>query len=164
MAESKQSPRYTIDASSLIQGWRVNYSPDVFPGVWEKLEGLVEQEMLVASEEVLVELARKEDGLYKWAKRQNGMFRPHTAAIQNAVKDILRQHRQLLHMRKNRSGADPFVIAVGLVEGRAVVTQEGRSGNPSEKPHIPDVCDANRVRWLPLLDLLREQGYTFRSL
>ncbi len=153
--------RYTIDSSSLIQGWRVLYPPDVFPPVWEKLEQLVSDDVLVASEEVLIELERKEDGLHTWAKRLGKMFVPHDADVQKAVRDVLKNHRFLLNTRKNRSGADPFVIAVGLTRKCDVVTQEGRSENPTKRPHIPDVCHAYGLRYLSLLDLLREQGFIF---
>jgi hypothetical protein len=155
------SARYTIDSSSLINGWVNSYPRDVFPGVWEKLEELIEAGVLIASEEVIQELKRKDDDLYKWAKGQVKMHKPSDIAVQKEVLKILKSHRLLVDTKKNRSGADPFVIATGITDGCSVVTQEQRSENPAKKPHIPDVCDVYNVKCLSLLDLLREQGWVF---
>ena len=66
-------------------------------------------------------------------------------------------HSRLIDTRRNRSGSDPFVIAVAQVHGLAVVSYEQRSG-AVRRPHIPDVCDALNIRTLGLVDLFREQG------
>jgi hypothetical protein len=55
------------------------------------------------------------------------------------VIEILRDHKKLVDTRKNRSGADPFVIALAKVEGCNVITGE-KPTNRLERPHIPDVC------------------------
>ena len=154
--------RYSIDTSALIDGWTGYYPPDVFPGMWEKLEELADQGILIASEEVLHELERKEDELHKWAKQRPHMFVPFDEPVQKAVREILCTHRNLLKQGKTRSGADPFVIAVARTRQCTVVTGERPSGNPQNKPHIPDVCRAYSIRYLSLLDLLREQGWVFR--
>ncbi len=163
MRSGPDGKRYSIDSSALIDGWARIYPPDVFPGVWEKLGFLADSEVLIASEEVLIELKLKEDNLHKWAQEQTKMFVPHDAEVQNAVRVILNDHGRLLNLRKNRSGADPFVIAVAMKSKCAVVTQEKRSPNPKETPHIPDVCDAHRIRCISLIELLREQGFTFQG-
>ena len=78
-------------------------------------------------------------------------------AIQVAVAAILANHQRLVDTRKNRSQADPFVIALAQLHGFAVVTGERPTGRP-DRPHIPDVCTALNIRCISLLELFREQG------
>jgi len=88
------------------------------------------------------------------------MFVPIDERQQEQVAAILASHERLVDTRKNRSGADPFVIALAALEGCAVVTGEGPTGKP-EKPNISDVCDTLGVRCINLLTLFREQGWRF---
>jgi hypothetical protein len=153
--------KYSVDTSALLDGWRRYYPPDVFPPVWEKIDELIEGEILVASEEVILELKRKDDDVYGWAKERSGMFVPSADKdIQIAVSRILADHKKLIDERKNRSGADPWVIAVAQVRECAVLTGEKPTGNP-KRPNIPDVCSALGIRWINMLQLFREQHWVF---
>lgn len=152
--------KYSLDTSAILDGWRKYYPPDVFPLVWTKLDDLINQRLLIATEEVLVELEKKDDQVYKWAKEREHMFYPINDEIQLVVTEILRDHRKLIDERKNRSGADPFVIALAKIENCAVITGE-RPSNSLNRPHIPDVCIALGIRWLNMLQLFREQQWIF---
>ena len=151
---------YSIDTSALIEGYIRDFPPDVFPPVWKKLDELIDDGFLRATEEVLYELEKKDDKVYEWACHHGHMFVPIDGRIQEAVKFILRDYTRLIDTRKNRSGADPFVIALALVEGLSVVTAENLSGS-LERPKIPDVCRALSIRCLNMLELFREQGWRF---
>ena len=59
-----------------------------------------------------------------------------------------------------RSGADPFIIALAMVNNGTVVTEENATGNMT-KPHIPDVCGDLGVTCLNLMEYIEEQGWTF---
>lgn len=148
---------YSIDTSAVLDGWVRSYPPDVFASVWAGLKRLGNNGTLVASEEVIEELKKKEDGAWKWAKAE---LTVHTIddEIQRVVADILRDHRRLVDERRNRSKGDPFVIALAKMKGFAVVTGEKPSGN-LEKPRIPDVCGALNIKCISLLELFREQGW-----
>ncbi len=151
---------YSIDTSAIIEGWTRDFPPDVFPYVWAKIEWLIDNGVLLASEEVLVELERKHDKVHEWACKRKHMFVSTDEKIQEVVKDVLRDHRKLVDTRTNRSGADPFVIALALVENLSVVTSEKLSNSPV-RPRIPDVCEALGIRWLNMVELFREQGWQF---
>jgi hypothetical protein len=153
--------KYSIDTSAILDGWVRYYPPDVFPHVWEKLDRMIGRGELVATEVVLAELEKKHDEVYKWARERKDMFVAIDLRIQAAVKKILRRHKKLIDERKAGPGADPFVIALAQVEGYAVVTGEKPSGSPEKRPRIPDVCKALGIRYLNMLELFREQGWTF---
>lgn len=152
--------RYSIDASALIGGWVRSYPLDVFPQVWSRMEGLVDSGDLRATELVLHELRKKEDELLEWTESQEGLYVPVDESIQLVVSSILNDHRELFGWAKNRSGADPFVIALARVNGCTVVSDEKRQST-GKQPHIPDVCDSLDVPHLSLLELFREEGWRF---
>jgi hypothetical protein len=127
--------------------------------VWTGIEELIEKGEIRATEEVFIELERRDDEIFGWAKsRKESLFVPIDDRIQERVATILGQHERLV--RHNRSGADPFVIGLAMVEGCTVVTGERLSGS-LEKPRIPDVCGALEVPCLDLLGLFRQQNWRF---
>lgn len=153
--------RYSIDTSSLIEGFRNLYPYEVFPTLWnDYLPSLVESGDLRATDEVRIELGRRDDELLQWvAEYADDFFVEIDEDIQHEVTAILADHRELVHVGRGRSGADPFVIALAKIHGATVITEEG-SGSPT-KPRIPDVCGALGVRCMKLIQMIQEQSWTF---
>ena len=116
----------------------------------------------LAGERRLVFFAeKKDDDVYKWAyEHRELLFLPLYEEIQLALKGIMSKYPRIISARKNRSGADPWVIALAQVENRDVVTNEGESNN-LDKPHIPDVCRELDIRCITMHQLIREQGWRF---
>jgi len=121
---------------------------------------MIANQTLRATEEVLIDLSRKNDEVYEWARKRRDMFVPLYEDIQLAVKEIMKQFPRLIDSRRNRSGADPWVIALAQVEKLIVITSE-RYANNLEKPRIPDVCDAIKIRCINMHELIKEQGWHF---
>ena len=153
--------KYSIDTSAILDGWNRYYPPDVVPGLWENIEEMIRDGSLIASEEVLRELSKKDDGAYAWAKSQNGLFVPTDVEVQLEARTILKTHQRLIDTRRNRSGADPFVIAVAKVHGCRLITGEKPNNHP-QRPHIPDVCNDVGITWMDVLEFCREQHWSFR--
>jgi hypothetical protein len=143
-----------------MDGWIRYYSKDVFPRVWQRIDELIDGKMLIGSREVLLELQRKEDELTAWARDREDMFIPIDTEIQVALQEILRRFPRLVDTRRDRSGADPWVIALAKSHNCSVVTGEKPSGT-QEKPNIPDVCEALEIPCLNLLQMFREQKWAF---
>jgi hypothetical protein len=150
---------YCFDTSVLIECWSRSYPPDVFPGLWVKLDELITQQRVLCPDEVRVELARQEDELSKWIGARPHMFVPLDEAIQRATSEVLARHPLLMKATKNRNGADPFVIATARVKSLTVVTEE--KGGTTTKPKIPSVCQALGVPCVNVLSFLRDQGWSF---
>lgn len=83
-----------------------------------------------------------------------------TEDVQLAVIEVLAQHPRLIGVGNQRSGADPFVIALAKARDGTVVTEETESRNLN-KPKIPDACDALGVRRTNLVGFIQEQGWVF---
>ncbi len=151
---------YCVDTSALLDGWSRWYPPEIFPSLWQKLAGLIAAGQLVAPEDVLLELKKKEDDLTKWAKKQRGLFQPLDLPTQEALRDVMAAFERLVNTQKDRSTADPLVIALAKARDLVVVTGEKASGNPN-RPKIPDVCDHFHIRCINLTALIRENRWTF---
>lgn len=160
MAEN--GPHYSIDTSALIHGWRRAYPPDIFPQVWDRLDGLIENRVIVASIEVYQDLQKKDDELAAWcAERKDTFVVEIDEAIQTHVAEIMANYPRLVDTRKGLSTADPFVLALAKCHNPActVVTQE-IGGSPA-KPKLYSVCHDEGIRSINLLELIQEQGWVF---
>lgn len=152
---------YSVDTSALMDGWVRYYPKDVFPRIWDAIDELIDQEILIASSEVLRELEKQEDDLTAWALDRKHMFVPIDDDIQVAVTEILRDFPRLVDTRRDRSSGDPWVIALARVRNCSVLTGE-RSTTQLDKPNIPDVCVALGIRYVNMLQLFRDKGWVFR--
>lgn len=151
---------YSVDASALIHGWRRAYPPDVFPTVWERLDELSDSGRLLIIDEVYLELSKKDDELHDWCKaRQDAIVYEIDDGVQEKVGEIMAKYPKLVDTAKGKSGADPFVIALAMVDNpyKTVVTQE--SGGGARKPQIPYVCVEEDVPCISLLELIRKERW-----
>lgn len=158
---------YIIDTSSLIELNKHN-PMDVYPGVWQKMEGLVNSERLFAPKEVFDEINRFDDTLAEWSKKHSEMIKEPTTEQIEIVKEILKKYPSLIKKGK-RYAADPWVIALAiemirdpqktLVKiKRIVVTEEKIRG---DKIKIPYVCKEYTVETIDILDMFRMEGWKF---
>jgi Domain of unknown function (DUF4411) len=150
---------YSIDSSSLINAWWNNYRPKNFSVLWDRLTELAEGGRLKSSIEVLNELEKKEDELFKWCKeRKDALFVPIDEACQNEMVRIMATYPRLVDAAKGRSGADPFVIALATsVNPTMTVVTEEKPG----KVKIPDVCAAETIKCIRLADLIGMEDWRF---
>ena len=148
---------YSIDSSGVLDLFRY-YPPDVFPSIWTQLENACRGGLILAIDEVYKELEKKDDDAFQWMKSHHAMIVDLDTAIQKHVATVLTAHPRLVDTRKNRSQGDPFVIALALARGCAVLTGERATGNIA-KPNIPDVCAALGVTCMPMLSMFRNEGW-----
>lgn len=152
--------KYSIDTSALIEGWYRRFPPDIVPGFWDNLDELIQSGNLKATEEVLVELEKKHDVIHNWVKERENLFILIDEEIQFVVREILSNHKTLIDSRRNRSSADPFVIALAKINSSIVITEELPTQSDN-RPHIPDVCDALNIEYINLIDLSRIENWKF---
>ncbi len=155
-----QKPIYCIDTNFIIQGRKYRFPPEQFPGLWANIEALIAGRRMYASSEVRTELDVVEDELKRWATSQSGLFVPLDQAQTNEVTRIQTDFENLVDYRANKSGADPFVIALAKVHGYTIVTQERMSG-PGERPRIPNVCQHYDIPYVDIIGLMKLEGWRF---
>src|SRR5215813_991004 len=113
---------YCVDTSAWMDGWVRHYPPDVFPTLWTKLEEVIAAGTIVSSEEVYIELAKRADELHGWIMGRKEMLVPLSTEIQQRANDLLTEYPRLVDTLRNRSIADPFVIATAIELDAIVVT------------------------------------------
>lgn len=146
---------YCVDTSSLIAAWQERYPIENFPNFWGRIDGLVQEQRLISPVEVFLETKKRSDELHAWLKaRKAKVFLELDDAVQTEAANVLARFPRLVGERKLNTSADPFVIALAVVRGVPVVTEEKRTGN-DRKPHIPDVCAALGVECKTLLEMIR---------
>jgi hypothetical protein len=153
-------PIYSCDSSAFLDGWVRHYPPDTFPVVWEQMSRLIGDGQLLFVDEVARELKRKDDGAYQWVADRDNSIVAIDGLIQDAVTEILRDHQRLLDTRRNKSGADPFVIALARVRACSVLTGEQSTGS-LERPKIPDVCSVLTIPCVSLVQMFRDERLVF---
>lgn len=151
---------YCVDTSAWLDGWSRDYPPDVFPSLWDKLAECVASGVLRCSEEVYVELEKKDDGLHGWLKLRKEVLVSINEDVQRIALELLKAHPRLVDTHRNRSQADPFVIATAEHLKAVVVTGEKPRGK-LDIPKIPDVCEARNIRCITFLEMLRELEWKF---
>jgi hypothetical protein len=154
--------QYCIDTSALLHGWRRDYPPDVFASVWRNLEKLASDGVLIAPEEVLLELERGGDEVYSWARAQSSMFIQPDADVQAQVEMIVNRYRSFLPDESNDGiWADPYVIGLAAVKRAIVVTGEKLVGVNARIPKIPNICVDLGIPYVDLLGVIRTFGWKF---
>jgi len=149
---------YSLDTSGFLDAWIRHYPIDVFPTIWGRFDDAIKSGQLLASEEVLRELERKDDDAYSWMKSHPEMIVPFDQQIEAEVIRLMTRFPRLVDTKKGRSGGDPFVIAVAIIGGHTVITGEHATGKP-DVPRIPDVCKELGVPCIRMLDFFREQRW-----
>ncbi len=151
---------FCLDTSAWLDGWVRDYPNEVFPSLWTKLAECVAEGRVRCSEEVYIELAKKDDGIHRWLKQHKQAIVPIDEEIQRIVVELLVQHPRLVDTHRQRSQADPFVIATAESLGAVVVTGEKARGK-LDIPKIPDVCGERKINCISFLQMLRELGWKF---
>jgi hypothetical protein len=149
---------YCIDTSALIAAWQERYPLENFPRFWERFDGLIAEERLVAPVEVLRETAKRSDELHAWLKERGQMFWELEEPIQIEAAQVLARYPRLVGERKLRTSADPFVIALARVDGLQIVTDEKPTGT-LRRPNIPDVCIDLGMTTMDVLQLIKTEKW-----
>ena len=160
--------KYVIDASSLIDLNKFN-PLDIYHKPWEKIEQLIENNLLFSPIEVFKELVKKDDLLAEWVKKHKKMFKPITKRQTEIVSEILKTYPSIINVKKENA-ADPWVIAlaVELTEPKKqttlitvkwlVITEEQKRG---VRVKIPLICENYKIECLKIFDMFRRKGWKF---
>jgi hypothetical protein len=160
-----QSKKYCLDANVLIQAWQKYYSPKICPDYWDVLSGLGVQGRIFLPQEVFEEITGTDDDLANWLKGSGIPEYKTDGRVTECLKAIYANnpaHKKLVDNTKQRSLADPWVIAHALKEDATLVTKEEIiTANNTTKIKIPNVCDNMGVRCINDFQLVEELNIQF---
>jgi len=154
---------FCFDTNAFIQPWHNRYPIDLFPDFWNDIDQMGKRGDIIASEEVLRELQRIDDALHDWMKERPHLFHPTDEQIQRAVRAIFEvaEFQRLIDTKKNRSMAEPFVIALAQIRKATVVTEE-QFDRKRKHVRIPDVCESLGVPCIKVVEFMRRTDMTFK--
>ena len=124
---STSSKKYCLDTNVLIQAWQKYYSPKFCPDYWSVLNDLGTDGIIFLPQMVFEEITRTDDELATWLKRSDIPEYKIDEHVTECLKKIYANnpvHKNLVDNTKQRSLADPWVIAHALKEGAILVTKE----------------------------------------
>lgn len=157
--------KYCLDANVLIQAWQKYYNPDFCPDYWKLLNELGLKDIIFIPEMVYNEIVRTEDDLSKWLKESKIPIKRIDETVANNLKYIYNSnpsHKFLVDNTRNRSLADPWIIAHAITENAIVVTKEDKiTVMNSKKIKIPNVCENMGINWINDFDLVKELNIQF---
>ena len=148
-------PQYVLDTNVFI-GMQRNSPCDIpiFQPLWDKIDTMILDGIVVSSEEVFDELMRGDDTLVNWAKSRKAAFLPSDEQVQLKVREILKRFPDLLTGSKKANSADPFIIALASTIDCVLVSDESRAGS-NNPARIPNVCDEFNVSVIKFMEFLR---------
>ena len=162
---STQQQKYCLDTNVLIQAWQKYYSPKICPSYWNLLSRLGAENRIFIPKEVFVEITRTEDELSEWLKTSNIPVYNLNESVTKCLSNIFAtnpSHKFLVDSIKQRSLADPWVIAYAMSESACVVTKEEKvTAANSDKIKIPDVCENMKVRCINDFQFIEEINIRF---
>ena len=153
--------KYCLDTNVFIEGWNKYWSMDLCPQYWGILDELARKGTLFAPIEVKREIEKTDDSLKAWIAKRPHLFREIDMPVQDHLRKIMASHGRLVDSLKQRSIADPWVIAFALSENAVVVTKEMPGSDKRIK--IPDVCDAFKIPWMNDYEFAKEIGIKFTA-
>lgn len=157
--------KYCLDANVLIQAWQKYYSPKFCPDYWDLLNGFGEKGRIFLPRNVFEEIVKTEDNLSAWLKNSKISIKEVDGQVANCLRNIYAGnplHKYLVDNTKQRSLADPWVIAHALNENACVVTKEEKVTAPNTtRIKIPNVCDNMKIRCINDFEFVEELNIQF---
>ncbi len=159
--------KYCLDANVLIQAWQKYYAPKFCPDYWTLLSELGQKGRIFLPKMVSEEILRTEDDLSAWLKQSNIPVHEIDKGVTLCLRKIFDAdptHQFLADNTKQRSLADPWVIAHAINENACVVTKEEivtAANAAKNKIKIPNVCENMKVRWINDFQLIEELNMHF---
>jgi len=173
---------YYLDANSLIEPWKADYNPVVFPTLWRKLRAhsgslilidVIEAEIEPISHKDRGELTRAElDKKYPLRRRFIEPVFTNTGAVVNTQTPEINREALLLEQKyqtapkgksRGASKADIRLIAYARRQlDSCVVTLESRQeeypGRELKNFKIPLICERERVSCINFVEMLGRLG------
>lgn len=160
-----QEKIFCLDTNVLIQAWQKYYSPKFCPDYWSVLNQLGEKGSIFLPQAVYEEIEKTDDELLTWVKSSSIPIKRIDGEVTSCLQDIYSKneiHKYLVDNTKQRSLADPWVIAHARKEKASVVTKEEKvTALNSTRIKIPNVCENMGVPWLNDFQLIEELNLKF---
>jgi PIN domain nuclease of toxin-antitoxin system len=148
--------KYIIDTSSILtQKPNERYRRKVLPSLWENIDELIINGIIVSCKELKDEL--KDEIIIRWFESLNFVILKFDDKVQFNVTSIINKHPKLIKRRNPKSFADALLIATAMKYKLTVITEEGK--NSSKK--IPKICAGYKIPCINIIELAEAEKWRF---
>lgn len=157
--------KFLVDANVFITAHRLLYPFDIAPGFWEQLSDRA-SDRIVIIEEVQKEIRKGQDPLADWYECERGKF----TVLGIPTADVIDSYRRIINSVNNNkqyrqsakeefaASTDLWLCAHGLATGQTIVTLETYDAEIRKRVKIPNVCREFGIKYVNLLQFMREIG------
>ncbi|GBD90789.1 hypothetical protein BMS3Abin04_01508 [bacterium BMS3Abin04] len=163
--------KYILDTNVFIEAFRRYYSFDIAPSFWEFLINTAKTKKIISIDRVYSELTNGNDVLAEWIEKK---FRFAFIDTKNNS-EILNKYAELMNWAVNQTqysqnaidefarveNADPWLIAIAIVNNFTIVTHEVFDTQIKKKIPIPNVCKEFNVDYINTFEMLRKLNFKF---
>jgi len=151
--------KYVIDTGPIID--LKDYYSDIFVTLWDNVDQLIRQGDILSTSEVYRELQKRDDDAKAIADKYRAIFKPPSLEEMKFVKEILKNHKELIRFKNITSGlpvADPFVIASAICNSSILITSELYKANSH---NIPNICKEYKIECINLKEFFQRENWRF---
>ncbi|WP_276360207.1 DUF4411 family protein [Daejeonella sp. H1SJ63] len=134
-------------------------------GYWDMLNELGNQNRIFLPQAVADEITKTDDELSQWLSTSKIPIQTINESIALALRSIYAanpDHKLLVDNTRQRSLADPWLIAHAINDNACVVTKENlETAANSKRIKIPNVCNNMGVRWINDFQFVEELNLRF---
>ena len=155
--EKSNHYKYLIDASAIIsQKPSEPLRRSVMRGIWEHIDTLVNNKIIVTCSEILDEI-NSDPFIENWLKSVQLTVLEVDEDIQRNVIKVVTENPALIDFKQMKSSGDAFLIATAMKHNLVIITEE-KKNSPKKIPQI--ACNMG-VKTLNILELCEEMGKQF---
>jgi len=150
--------QFVIDSSALLD-LKNQYPERIFPGVWERLNEMCDQKLIIAPREVYREILKGDDELVEWVKRYEDNFLEPSDNELFYVQNLLKDYPANIILKYNtRPWADPFVIACAKNYKLPIIQHETNDPNQFK---IPAIAKKHGLKCQRLIEFFDDENWMF---
>ena len=148
--------KYVIDTSSILsQKIGEQHERDIYQSLWENVDSLVKDKIIITCDEVICEL--HDDDIIDWAKKVV-LYSVHLDdEIQENVKRVVSVNKKLVDFKSVKSSGDAFLIATALKYNLIVISEESKLSDKK----IPHTCELLGLKCINILELCKMENWKF---
>ncbi len=152
--------KYSFDTDVYISIWRDHYPPDVFPGIYENIDQMIRNGVIISTYLVKDELGRQRDEIYNHFTSFSDLFVEPTPEEQSIIEFLVNNENFPKWGRSStqKHYADPYVVALAKAYDLKVVIYETGT-NPNT---IGKACEILDIDIYKFSEVLREEGISFK--
>lgn len=153
---------FSVDTSSLVNAWNKLYQPDIFPSIWDHIHQIWEDDVIAITEQVFIEIEKKDDALFAWCKERRKLFKPLSEPHQDCLAALMSRHRRIAASGSGRNFADPFVVSLAQTYNPVLSVGTEEDFGKKTNPKIPYLCKQEGLVCTNFNGLLRATNWKER--